>query len=216
MSSPSLSSPSTTARPPAASRRLGLLAVLLLVPACYQPGRFTWVDEYREPQSQREDGYLICKGDVISINVWNQREISSRLRVREDGRISLPLINDVDAAGLTPATLARSVELKLKELVANPVVTVMVDEPQPIKISVLGEVRNPGKKLLEAGAGVIQALSEAGGFTDYARDDALYVLRTEPGFNAPVRIRFTWDALSRNEGSAPTFRLKTGDVVVVE
>ncbi len=200
-----------------ALRRWPLLATLLLLSACYKPGRFVWVDDYREPQTQQQDdSYLIRKGDVINVNVWNQRDISSRLRVRDDGRISLPLLNDVDAAGLTPAALAKAMELKLKDLVANPVVTVMVDEPQPIKISVLGEVRNPGKKLLESGSGPLQALSEAGGFTDYARDDAIYVLRREPGYPTPVRIRFTYEALTRNEGSAPTFRLKTGDVLVVE
>lgn len=190
-------------------------AALLLLAACYQPGRFMWVDDYREPTVQ-DDSYTIRKGDVLNVNVWNQRDISARIRVRDDGRISLPLVNDMDAAGQTPAALARAMEVKLKDLVANPVVTVMVDEPQPIKISVLGEVRNPGKKQLESGSGLLQALSEAGGFTDYAREDAIYVLRREPGYPAPVRIRFTWVALSRNEGNAPTFRLKTGDVVVVE
>jgi polysaccharide export outer membrane protein len=198
-------------------RRWPLLATLLLLSACYKPGRFVWVDDYREPQlAQQDDSYLIRKGDILNVNVWNQRDISSRLRVRDDGRISLPLLNDVDAAGMTPASLARAMEQKLKDLVANPVVTVIVDEAQPIKISVLGEVRSPGKKLLESGSGPLQALSEAGGFTDYARDDAIYVLRKEPGYPAPVRIRFTYEALTRNEGSAPTFRLKTGDVLVVE
>ncbi|WNG32379.1 sugar ABC transporter substrate-binding protein [Archangium minus] len=196
--------------------RWPLLATLLLLSACYKPGRFVWVDDYREPQVQGDENYLIRKGDILSVNVWNQRDISSRIRVRDDGRISLPLLNDVDAAGQTPAALARAMEQKLKDLVANPVVTVMVDEPQPIKIAVLGEVRNPGKKLLDPGAGLLQALSEAGGFTDYARDDALYVLRQEPGYQTPARIRFTWEALTRNEGTASTFRLKTGDVVVVE
>lgn len=193
-----------------------LLATLLVLPACYQPGRFIWVDDYREPASQVDEGYLIRKGDILSVNVWNQREISSRLRVRDDGRISLPLLNDVEAAGHSPSALARAVEQRLKDLVANPVVTVMVDEPQPIKISVLGEVRNPGRKQLEAGSGVLQALSEAGGFTDYARSDGLFVLRKEPGYPEPVRIRLTWNALSHNEGSATSFRLKTGDVVVIE
>lgn len=196
--------------------RWPLLATLLLLSACYKPGRFVWVDDYREPQAQGDENYLIRKGDILTVNVWNQRDISSRIRVRDDGRISLPLLNDVDAAGQTPAALARAMEQKLKDLVANPVVTVMVDEPQPIKVAVLGEVRNPGKKLLDPGAGLLQALSEAGGFTDYARDDALYVLRKEPGYQTPARIRFTWEALTRSEGSASTFRLKTGDVVVVE
>lgn len=198
-------------------RRWSLLATLLLLPACYKPGRFVWVDDYREPPTQQQDdSYLIRKGDILNVNVWNQRDISSRLRVRDDGRISLPLLNDVDAAGMTPGALARAMEQKLKDLVANPVVTVIVDEAQPIKIAVLGEVRNPGKKLLDSGSGPLQALSEAGGFTDYARDDAIYVLRKEPGYATPVRIRFTYEALTRSEGSAPTFRLKTGDVMVVE
>ncbi|PTL75831.1 exopolysaccharide export protein EpsY [Vitiosangium sp. GDMCC 1.1324] len=206
----------TSLRSPAL-RRWPLLASLLLLSACYQPGRFVWVDDYREPQQQQQDeNYLIRKGDVLTVNVWNQRDISARIRVRDDGRISLPLLNDVDAAGQTPAALARAMEQKLKDLVANPVVTVIVDEAQPIKIAVLGEVRNPGKKMLESGSGLLQALSEAGGFTDYAREDAVYVLRREPGYPAPVRIRFTYAALTRSEGTAPTFRLKTGDVVVVE
>lgn len=212
---PSLSAMSLPSLP--SLRRWPLLATLLLLSACYKPGRFVWVDDYREPQlAQQDDGYLIRKGDILNVNVWNQRDISSRLRVRDDGRISLPLLNDVDAAGMTPAALARAMEQKLKDLVANPVVTVIVDEAQPIKISVLGEVRNPGKKLLESGSGPLQALSEAGGFTDYARDDAIYVLRKDPGYPTPVRIRFTYEALTRNEGAAPTFRLKTGDVLVVE
>ncbi len=199
------------------AHRWPLLASLLLLSACYQPGRFIWVDDYREPPpSKQEESYIITRGDVLNVNVWNQGQISSRLRVRDDGRISLPLINDVEAAGQTPPALARVVEQKLKDLVNNPVVTVMVDEPQPIKVAVLGEVRNPGKKQLEWGSGLLQALSEAGGFTDYARDDAIYVLRKEPGYQTPVRIRFTWPSLTRNEGTASVFRLKTGDVVVVE
>jgi polysaccharide export outer membrane protein len=200
------------------SPRWPLLATLLLLSGCYKAGRFTWVDDYRENTvaSQQDDSYIIRKGDLLSVNVWNQRDITSRPRVRDDGRISLPLINDVEAAGLTPAALARAMEVKLKDMVANPVVTVMVDEAQPIKISVLGEVRNPGKKLLESGSGLLQALSEASGFTDYARDDAIYVLRKEPGYQQPVRIRFTYEALTRIEGAASAFRLKTGDVVVVE
>ena len=210
---PSMSRPSLRSLSP---RRWPLLASLLLLSACYQPGRFIWVDDYREPQTTQDESYLIRKGDVISVNVWNQRDISTRLRVREDGRISLPLLNDVDAAGQTPAALARLVEQKLKDMVANPVVTIIVDEAQPIRVSVLGEVRNPGRKLLEANSGLLQALSEAGGFSDYAREDGVYVLRREPGYPTPIRIRFSDPSLTRNEGNASTFRLKTGDVVVVE
>jgi polysaccharide biosynthesis/export protein len=198
-------------------RFLPVLAPLLLLSACYQPGRFVWVDEYREPPVQQDDNYTIRKGDVLNVNVWNQQNITTpRVRVRDDGRISLPLLNDVEASGQTPPALARVLEQRLKDLVANPVVTVIVDEAQPIKVSLLGEVRNPGLKQLEAGSGLLQALSVAGGFTDYAREDGIFVLRKEPGYEAPVRVRFTYEALIRNEGRGPIFRLKTGDVVVVE
>jgi polysaccharide export outer membrane protein len=122
----------------------------------------------------------------------------------------------MEAAGQTPPALARAVEQRLKDLVANPVVTVMVDEAQPIKVSVLGEVRSPGLKQLEAGSGLLQALSVASGFSDYAREDGIFVLRKQPGYDVPVRVRFTYEALIRSEGSASTFRLRTGDVVVVE
>jgi polysaccharide biosynthesis/export protein len=192
------------------------LALLLALSACYRPGRFIWVDDYRVPPSLQDEGYTIRKGDILNVNVWNQREISSRARVRDDGRISLPLLNDVDAAGHTPPALARALEVKLKDLVNHPVVTVMVEEIQPVKVAVLGEVKDPGMKQLEPGSGLLQALAVASGFTDYARDDAIYVLRREPGAPNPTRIRFTYAALARGEGSTSTFRLRTGDVVVVE
>jgi polysaccharide export outer membrane protein len=197
-------------------RRGPLLAALLVLSACYQPGRFVWVDDYREPQLQGDENYTIRKGDLLNVNVWNQAGISSRIRVRDDGRISLPLISDVEAHGQTPAALARAVEQRLKDLVNNPVVSVMVDEAQPIKVAVLGEVRSPGMKQLDAGSGLLQALSVASGFTDYAREDGIFVLRKQAGYDAPVRIRFTYEALTRSQGEASTFRLKTGDVVVVE
>ncbi len=193
-----------------------LLSLLWTLPGCYHAGRFIWVDDYREPPALKDESYVIRRGDILNVNVWNQGEISSRTRVRDDGRISLPLLNDVEAAGQKPPELARVLEVKLKDLVNHPVVTVMVEEAQPVKVAVLGEVRAPGMKQLEAGSGLLQALAVASGFSDYARDDAIYVLRREPGYETPVRIRFAYEALTRNEGTASTFRLRTGDVVVVE
>jgi polysaccharide biosynthesis/export protein len=213
---PSVSAMSRPSLRPRSPRRWPLLATLLLLSACYQPGRFIWVDDYREPPPPVDESYTIRKGDLLNINVWNQAGISSRLRVRDDGRISLPLVNDVEAAGQTPPALARLLEQRLKDMVTNPVVTVMVDEAQPIKVAVLGEVRSPGMKQLDAGSGLLQALSVASGFSDYAREEGIFVLRKQPGDDTPVRIRFTYEALIRSEGSAASFRLKTGDVVVVE
>lgn len=195
---------------------LALPAALLLLSACYMPGRFVWVDDYREPPSLQDEGYIIRRGDILSINVWNQRELSAQTQVREDGRITLSLLNDVDAAGLTPPVLARRLEERFKPLVSNPVVTVTVAKAEPLKVAVLGEVKDPGMKELDPGSGVLQALAQADGFTDYAQLDGVYVLRRQPDTPAPVRIRFDYEAVIRTRGKGAAFRLHTGDVVVVE
>jgi polysaccharide biosynthesis/export protein len=192
-------------------------AALLLLAACYKPGRFVWVDDYREPPSLQDEGYVIRRGDVLYVSVWNQRELTAAdALVREDGRITLSLINDVDAAGLTPPVLARRIEELLKPMVSNPVVTVMVKRAEPLKVAVLGEVKGPGMKELEPGSGVLQALAQAGGFTDYAQLDGIFVLRQQPDSPVPLRIRFDYEAVIRTQGKGAGFRLRTGDVVVVE
>jgi polysaccharide export outer membrane protein len=194
-----------------------LPVALLALGACYAPGRFTWVDDYREPPSLQEEGYIIRRGDRLYLKVWNQNDLTSdNVLVREDGRITLPLVNDVDAAGLTPPVLARRLEELLKPMVSNPSVTVKVTDPKKVQVAVLGEVKGPGMKELEPGSGVLQALALAGGFTDYAQLDGIYVLRRQPDSPAPVRIRFDYAAVSRTQGKGAGFVLRTGDVVVVE
>ena len=144
--------------------------------------------------------------------------MSGRARVRTDGKISLPFVNDVEAAGQTPAALARRLQSRLKEFVNNPVVTVSLEEAGPIQVSVLGEVAHPGVFPVQAGANVLQALAAAGGLTPYASRDRIFVLRrSPPGGKVPlVRIRFTYDKLAHAEGRAAAFRMRDGDVVVVE
>lgn len=194
-----------------------LPAALLALAACYTPGRFIWVDDYREPASMQDEGYVIRKGDHLFIKVWNQNDLTSdNTLVRDDGRITVPLINDVDAAGLTPPVLSRRIEELLKPMVSNPSVSVKVTIPKMIQIAVLGEVKGPGMKELEPGSGVLQALAQAGGFTDYAQQDGIYVLRRQPDSPTPLRIRFDYEAVSRTKGKGAAFVLRTGDVVVVE
>jgi polysaccharide export outer membrane protein len=115
--------------------------------------------------------------------------------------------------GKPPYNVARELEVKLKEFVVAPKVTVNVDEFAPLHISVVGEVTHPGIYPVEPSSGVLQALASAGGFTDYASKDRIFVLRKTPALK---RIRFTFDALSRNEPRAAMFALQAGDVVVVE
>src|SRR5205823_5925411 len=148
--------------------------------------------------------YHIATGDLLFIRVYNQDAMSARDRVRQDGKVSLPLLGEVQAAGLTPRLLDEQLKARLKEFLATPVVSVSVEETRGVSVSVVGEVSRPGQYTLERGAGVLEALAAAGGFTDFAHRDRIFVLRKRPVLN---RIRFTFEVLSRGLGKATTFRV---------
>ena len=150
---------------------------------------------------------------MLSVRVFEQEAMSSRVKVRGDGKVSLPFLGETEVRGKRPSDVARELEAKLKEYVVTPRVTVNVDEFQPITVSVLGEVTHPGSYQLDATAGVLQALANAGGMNEFADRDRIFVLRKTPSLR---RIRFTFEALKRNEPRAATFMLQGGDVVVVE
>lgn len=192
----------------------GALLCLGLSVACAHPGRFTWVDDYN--QVEHPETYLILPGDLLSVRVLGQEELSTRARVQPDGHISLPFINDVKAAGETPAALGASLQRKLKRYVRNAVASVTVEESQPLTISVTGEVMRPGLYPLEPRAGVLQALASAGGLSQFAYEDRIFVLRRPPAGEPPLRIRFRYDMLARAEGRGASFVLRRGDIVVVE
>jgi polysaccharide export outer membrane protein len=156
--------------------------------------------------------YVIGVGDMLNILVYNDTQVSGKMRVRSDGRISLALLNDVVAAGKTPAALAADIETGLKKFILNPQVTVSLEDVT-LMISVLGEVTKPGPQPLLRESGVADALAAAGGLSAFAHKDRIFVIRARP---QPVRIHFTYDALTKGIGHAPSFRLRAGDVVVVE
>lgn len=174
---------------------------------------FVWVDSIEDPGQSPSRDYTIGVGDLLNIQVWDQDKMSAKARVRSDGRISLPFLNDIDVVGKVPTKLATEIEGGLKAVVINPRVTVVVEESKPLSISMLGEVAKPGLQTLDVGAGVAQALAAAGGLTQFAHKDRIFVIRSGP---KPTRIRFTYEALTRAVGKAPLFRLRSGDVVVVE
>jgi len=188
----------------------------LWLSGCLNLGKFVWVDQYEDKPSAQDPGYVVRSGDVLNVVVWNQQQLTTKARVREDGRISMMFLNDVDAAGYKLPILAQQLQTRLKDYINNPVVTVSLEETRPIQVSVLGEVTRTGMLLLDPSAGLLQALSQAGGFTEYAHKDAIFVLRKEGTTPEPVRIRFTYQALIHTEGRAAAFRLRGGDVVVVE
>jgi polysaccharide biosynthesis/export protein len=127
--------------------------------------------------------------------------------------VSVPFLNDVDAAGYTPVVLARQLQTRLKEYINTPVVTISLDDPRPYTIPVTGEVNKPGVFPLEAGSGLLAALASAGGLTQFASSDRIFVIRQWP---APARIRFSYVELQNGEKKSVQFQLRQGDAVVVE
>ncbi len=199
------------------SRSASRVAPLLVLLACRSVGEYVWVDNLPPPSKPAETEYFIGAGDVLSIRVWNQDGISAKVRVRPDGKISLPLVNDVDATGLTPLALSKRLEVRLKDYVVNPLVTVVLEERRLIQVIVLGEVTKRGSFDLERNSGVLQALAAAGGMTENAHNDQIFVTRaTASAGGKPLRIRFDFDALTRAIGRGAAFRLEQGDVIVVE
>jgi|CXWL01.1.fsa_nt_gi polysaccharide export outer membrane protein len=196
------------------NRLLAISVVAAALTGCFRSsGVYIPIDEYKDLTVEGE--YIIRPGDTLNIRVFQQEPMSARTRVRTDGKISLPFLNDVTAAGYSPVVLSQQLQTRLKDYINNPVVTISLEEVRPVQVSVLGEVPRPGVYGLETGSGVLQALASAGGFTPFAYKE-VFVLRSENPAEAPKRLRFDYDALTLATGKGPLFKLKAGDVVVVE
>jgi len=195
--------------------RAAPVAALVLAASCWHPGDFVWVAEYRDPRPAPSPGsYVLGAGDVIQVRVYNQEAMSARGKIRSDGKISLPFLDDVQAEGYTPAVLGEQLEARLKDYVNKPVVTVSVEEQRTVPIAVIGDVGAKGTLALPPDSGVLAALAAAGGLTELAHRDRIFVIRHVD--QKPVRIRFKWQELQRAEGAAGAFRLRAGDQIVVE
>ncbi len=197
------------------SLRLLLAASLALLCSCASVGQYIWVDDLPQQDTQNA-GYILAPGDLVQVRVYNQEGMSTRARLRSDGKISLPFLNDVEAAGYSPVALAQQLQTRLKEFVNLPVVTVSLEEAKPISVSVLGDVPRQGVYQIEKETKLSQVLALAGGLTDFAHKDRIFVVREPPQVPAPIRIRFSYERIARAEGRAARFALQSGDVVVVE
>ncbi len=178
--------------------------------------RFVWVDAL-------EDGvvdpgaFRLQPGDTIRVDVWKQADLSGNLRIRSDGRITVPLVGDVLVVGLTPQEAAAVVSEALVRVVRNPTVVVGVVDVRAVQVGVLGEVRSPGMYQLERGSGVLHAIAMAGGLTEYADDQRIFVIRKSPTRDeVELPIRFSYRMLIGSRGAASRFQLAPGDIVVVE
>jgi polysaccharide export outer membrane protein len=194
-----------------------MLGATLAMPACGPSLAHVWIDDLSPTiVAEAPSGeYVIGSGDMLAIRVYEQESVSTRGRVRPDGKLTIPLAGEVDTLGKRPTDLAKEIEARLKPFVRTPTVTVIIEESQPIRVSVLGEVAHPGVFVLEPGAGVLQALASAGGTNDYASRDRIFVIRRMPG-EGPIRIRFSQSKLMGESRRAATFALVSGDVVMVE
>ncbi len=161
---------------------------------------------------QASPTYVIGPDDTLYINVWKEPDLTATLPVRADGMISLPLLNDVQASGLSPMQLAASITDKLKKYVADPRVTVTVTQMNSQRVYVTGEVSRSGPMPLTPDMTVLQALSSAG-FSQFANTKGIYVLRNENRTQKKYPVNYK--KLIKGEDSASNILLKPGDTIVV-
>lgn len=164
------------------------------------------------PAPQVGPSYVIGPNDTLYVSVWKEPDLTNTLPVRADGMISLPLLNDIQAAGLTPMQLAASITEKLKKYLEDPRVTVTVTQMNSQRIYLTGEVLRSGAMPLTPGMTVLQALASAG-FTQFANTKGIYVLRNENG--AEKRYPVNYKKLLKGEASQQNIALKPGDTIVV-
>jgi len=157
--------------------------------------------------------YEIGPQDMIDVAVWKEPELTRTVPVRPDGKISLPLLNDVQAAGLTPTQLAEQIKESLKKYVTDPQVTVIVTQINSQRIYILGEVSRAGAYPLLPDMTVLQGLSSAGGFTQFANLKKIYVLRTENG--KQVKYPFNYKEVTNGKSPEQNIILKAGDTIMV-
>lgn len=155
--------------------------------------------------------YRLSVGDKLRVEVYKDQQLSQSVQIRPDGKITLPLLGDVVAAGLTPTALRDQLTTSLREYITTPVVTVIVVEATPATIYVMGEVKTPGPQPIRGQMTVLEALSTAGGFLDFAKTSDIRVLRKSPA--GTETLRFNYKKAVRGEGE--TIVLKPGDIVVV-
>jgi polysaccharide biosynthesis/export protein len=173
------------------------------------PGATTIVSQV--PANDAE--YKIGAQDVLRIDVWKEDQLTRTVPVRPDGKVTLPLLNDVQAAGLTPMQLAGVLSEGLKKYINNPQVTVTITEINSRRIYVTGEVTRAGAFPLLPNMTVLQALTSAGGFTQFAKTKNIYVLRTEGG--KQVKHPFNYKDVINGKKPEDNIQLQAGDVIVV-
>jgi len=161
-----------------------------------------------------DDSFVIGNDDVLAINVWKEPDISRSIPVRSDGKISLPLVGEVQAAGRTPLKLEVEIASRLKNYISEPEVTVIVQQINSQKFNVLGQVNRPGTFVIANSPTVLDAIAAAGGFRDFAKQKSIYILRQNAD-GSQTRIPFNYKEVVKGQNPAQNIRLQPRDTVVV-
>lgn len=168
------------------------------------------------PSSNRpeDNTFVIGNDDVLAINVWKEPDLTRSIQVRSDGKISLPLVGEVQAAGRTPLQLEQDVAIKLQTYIAKPKVTVMVEQINSKKINILGQVAKPGSYSLALAPTVMDAIAISGGLRDFAKQKGIYILRQSPN-GGESRIPFNYKEFIKGKNLDQNVKLNPYDTVVV-
>ena len=166
------------------------------------------------PVSAAPSDYVIGPEDVLQVSVWKNDTLSRVVPVRPDGKISLPLLHDIQAAGLTAMQLRDKISRALGEFMPNPEVSVIVTDVRSFRVSVMGEVQRPGVLLLRSSTTIMEAIAMAGGFRDFASPSKIVVVRKNES-GQTEKIPFNYNRAIKTGESEDNLFLKTGDVIVV-
>jgi polysaccharide export outer membrane protein len=197
---------------------VGIIGSLILLLSASSICSQTEKETVLKKQAQAEvaadsDQYVVGPEDVLYIHVWREDALSRTLPVRVDGYISLPLVHEVKAAGLTPLKLKESLTERFKEFIENPNVSVTVMEANSFKVYVSGQVKNPGVYRLRSETTVLQIIPMAGGFGDWANQKKILIIRKENG--KEKRIIVNYKKILKGDAPDSNIVLKGGDTIVV-
>ncbi|MFH2045569.1 MAG: polysaccharide biosynthesis/export family protein [Pseudomonadota bacterium] len=191
-----------------------LFFLITFLPACVSPlqkSNLTPPLKTADKTAVDSNTYIIGAEDVLDIFVWREASLTKSVTVRMDGKISLPLTDDIQAAGLTPLQLKEVITTKLKNFIENPTVSVTVIQANSYKVYVTGQVKNPGVFRLRSETSFLQLIVIIGGFTDWADQKNIEIIRKENG--TEKRIPINYEKLV--EGKEPDIAIKNGDTVIV-
>jgi polysaccharide biosynthesis/export protein len=161
-----------------------------------------------------DENFIIGNNDMLAISVWKEPELTKSVPVRSDGKISMPLVGEIQATGRTPLQLEQDITAKLKNFITTPEVTVIVQQVNSRKYNLLGEIVKPGSYPLVTTTTIMDAIAAAGGFRDFAKKTGVYVLRKNPD-GSEIRLKFNYKDFIKGKNSSQNFKIEPNDTIIV-